>query len=196
MTRERDSWRRERRAAIGLLAIATVLRIRDQLLLRVVVEAVGPSEIRSVANLHEILRRPLRVLLRRELARPRGIEAVAVVHHRPERAVVPGDARHLPQAGRVPLAVGLFLTELVLVEPPDASGRLEQGTWILPGDLRLAIRLLTHVRRRADVHVNAALAVEGKTLVLVLAPIGQPFGNHFRRSGRQQRAGWQLVADD
>ena len=74
--------------------------------------------------------------------------------------------------------------------------RLEQRTRILPGDLRLAIGLLAGVGRRADVHVDAAFAVEGKPFVRVLRRSVKTFGDHFRRSGGQQLAGRQLVADD
>ena len=105
---------------------------------------------------------------------------------------MPREAGHLPHAGRVALAVGLLLSELVLVEPPDAAGDLEQLTRILTGDLRLTIRHLARVRRRADVHVDAALAVEGDPLVGVLTPIGQPFDDHFGRRVRRQFAGASL----
>ena len=44
---------------------------------------------------------------------------------------MPGDGRHLPQAGGEAHAVFLLLSELVLVELPDAAVLLEQRAGIL-----------------------------------------------------------------
>ena len=93
---------------------------------------------------------------------------------------MPCEADHLAQAGRVSFAVGLLLPGLVLVEPPDAAVLLEQRAGILPRHFRLAIRLLTGVRWRADVHVHAAAAVERHALVFMLPPIRQPLDHRLR----------------
>src|SRR2546423_12109356 len=134
-------------------------------------------------------------MLRGELSRAQRVEAVAVVHHRPQRVVVPGEADHLPHAARVAFAVLLLLTELVLVEPPDAAVFLEQRTRILARPLRWSIPRLTRVGRRADVDVQAAATVERETFLGVLPPVGQTIDDDFRCTRRLQLARRHLVAD-
>src|SRR2546422_10249432 len=149
MAGERDRRRRERSAAIVFLPVAAVLGVVYEPVLAVVVEAVRPAEVRSFRALPEIFRRPFGVLLRREFSRPHRVEAVAVVHHEPQQVVVPREADFLPQTGHPALAVGRLLSEPVLVEPEDAAVGVEDRTRILSDDVRLAIRLLTRVRRRS-----------------------------------------------
>src|SRR5581483_3860537 len=106
-------------AAADGLAVAAVLRIEQQLVHRVVVEAEWPPEVVPLLNAIHRLSRTRLVVFRRERLAPQAVELITVVHHSVERAVVPRDARHLTQAGRVADAVALLLSELVLVELPD-----------------------------------------------------------------------------
>src|SRR6185295_16671284 len=99
------------------------------------------------------------------------------VHHEPQRVVVPREADFLSQTGDDALAVGRLLSELVLVEAEDAGIGVEQRARILADDVRLAIGLLTRVRRRAEVHVDTALAVERQPLVGMLPPLALPCPN-------------------
>jgi hypothetical protein len=101
---------------------------------------------------------------------------------------VPGDCRHLPHAGREARALLLRLIRLVLVELPDAAVLLEDRTGIDTGRSGATIRLLAGVRRRTDVDVEPAIAVEGNALVLVLPICGEPCDDRLRGAGRR----WSL----
>jgi hypothetical protein len=81
---------------------------------------------------------------------------------------VPGNSRHLAQTGRESRAVLLLLPELVFIELPDAAVLFEERTRVLTLGSRPSIRLLTSVRRRADVHVKSALPIERNSFVSML----------------------------
>jgi hypothetical protein len=75
---------------------------------------------------------------------------------------------------------------------------LEQRAGHLPGQFRLAIgltRRLTRVRRRADVDIHPAAAVEGQALRTMTLLIGQR-GNHLGGPRRLQLPLLHRVADD
>src|SRR5262249_54279020 len=154
-------------AASNGFSVAPIFGVEQQLVDRVVVKAERPAEV--VALLHAVhrLRGPRLVVFRRERLAPEAVELIAVVHDGIGPAVMPRDARHLPEAGRVADPVALLLSELVLVELPDATARFEHRAGILTGQLRTAILRLAGVRRRPDVHVHRPLAVEGNALVVM-----------------------------
>ena len=105
---------------------------------------------------------------------------------------MPGDRRHLPQAGREARALLLRLSRLVLVELPDAAVLLEDRARIHALRTRAAIGLLTGIRRCADVDVEPAVAVEGNALVLVLTIGGEAGDDRLGRAGRLELPGGQL----
>src|SRR6185436_12768053 len=89
-----------------------------------------------------------------------------------------------------------LLPQLVFVELPDPANRFEQRTRILPGNFRPAVGRLARVGGSADVHVKAAAAVEGNTLVFVLALRGQVGDDRLCGTRWFQCAGRHLVADN
>ena len=106
------------------------------------------------------------------------------------------DRRHLPQAGREARALCLRLVRRVLVELPDAGVALEQRAGIDALHAGPAIRILAGVGGRADVDVEAAAAVEGDALVLVLAVGGKAADDRLGRARGLQLAGGELEALD
>ena len=121
------------------------------------------------------------------------VELIAIVHRDVQRAIVPGDGRHLTQASREAHAIFLRLPELVLVELPDAAVLLEDGAGILSGRLGLPVLGLTGVRRRADIDVQRAFSIEGDPLVAVLALSLQTADHDFGGARRLQLAGRHLI---
>ena len=109
---------------------------------------------------------------------------------------MPGNRRHLTEAGGEPRALCLRLVRLVLVELPDARVLLENRARVHALRAGPAIRILAGVRRRAHVDVETATAVEGNALVLVLPLVGQAADDRLGRTGRLQRAVGQLEALD
>ena len=82
---------------------------------------------------------------------------------------MPGDGRHLTQAGGEAHAVFLLLPELVLVELPDAAVLFQDGAGILAGRFRRAVLGLTGVGGRADIDIQRSFSIEGEPLIAVLA---------------------------
>src|ERR1700685_170206 len=95
---------------------------------------------------------------------------------------MPGDGRHLAQAGREADSIFLRLAELVLVELPDAAVLFQDRAGILSRRLGLPILGLTGVRRCADVDVERAFSVEGNPFVAVLSLSLQTADHDFSRA--------------
>src|SRR6185436_9591712 len=171
-----------------------VLRVEDEGLHAVVVEAVRPSEVGALHRAIQRLSGTLGVVFVRERFGPERVELIAIVHRDEERVVVPRDRRHLTKAGGEARPILLLLIELVLVELPDAAVLLENGAGILPRHARLSILGLAGVRWRADVDVESALAIEGDALVLVLTIARQAGDDRLRHAGRLELSRRQLDA--
>src|SRR5713226_3657735 len=91
-------------AASLRFSIAAIFRIEKKLLLPIIVETIGPAEIRSLFRAKQHLGRAFGIVFSRKLVRPERVELIAIVH-RDIEAVMPRDGKHLAEAGRVACAV-------------------------------------------------------------------------------------------
>src|SRR5262249_5368894 len=96
-------------------------------------------------------------------------------------------------AGGVARSIRLLLTELVLVELPDAARVVEQRARVLTRDLRPPILRLTGVRRSANADVEPPASVERNALVLMGTRDRQVChddlgGTRFQRTRRELEA--------
>src|SRR5580704_17406338 len=121
-------WKRKCAAPPHCLAVAAILRVKQQLLLRIVEKAIRPTEIKPLRGAVHRLGRTSGILLSGKLLRPQYVQLVPAVHHDIERAVVPCDRWLLAKSGYKFLPIRLFLVQLVLVKLPDAAMRLQQRT--------------------------------------------------------------------
>ena len=130
------------------------------------------------------------------MLREQNVELVAAVHDHVDRSVMPGDRGHLAHSRGEACAVGLLLAQFVLVELPDPAMLFENRAGILAGDTGLAILRLAGVRRRAYVHIQRSLAIEGDALVAMLIHTFKTGDDNFGRAGGFQLAGRHFVALD
>ncbi len=86
-------------AASGSLAVAAILGLQEQFFLSVIVEAVGPAEVGSLRGAIEGLGGTLGIFFGGEHIAPERVELIAAVHGDVNRAVMPGDGRHLAHSG-------------------------------------------------------------------------------------------------
>ena len=167
-------------AAADRLAVATVVRrLQLGLFLRVEV-AVGPAHVVAASDPEQFLTRRLGVLLV-GVHRPQ-IERVATVLHDPQRVINGADihAHGIANAAGEMLAGGWSLACLARVELPDAGASLQLGTGIGPLDRAAAV--LAGVGRRADVHVEHTVAIDGERLDAMAAAWWQIPHDRVRRS--------------
>src|SRR5690242_11535397 len=108
------------------LAVAAVLRSKDQLLLRRIVIAVGPAVIASLAQQHQLFGGQLGSLLGGVKVWPVFIELIAAVLCRVGSALgIEIDALGVAQPGRKPLGRRERLAHFVGIVAPDSAPRLE-----------------------------------------------------------------------
>src|SRR6185436_10686468 len=98
--------------------------------------------------------------------------------------------------GCVAGTVGLLLTQLVLVETPDAALLLELRTRILSGEFRPPVLRLAGIGRRANVNEYGSFTVERDPLVVMWTAERKIRDDHFAWARRLQLARCELEALD
>src|SRR5438552_2240829 len=74
------------------------------------------------------------------------------------------DGDRVADPSRKVLTLGLCLIPLAGVEAPDAGARLELRAWVHARDLELAVRALTGICSRTDIHIERSITPDREGL--------------------------------
>ena len=195
MRRKRHRRQIELTAAAHRLAVAAIFGIEQQFLGAIIVIAIGPAEIRSRIGAVHHFGRAIVIVFRGVMLRIERVDRIAIVHHRIDRAMRPGDIGLLPQPGDDLGAVILGLVQLGGVEFPDAAMLFQDRAGILAGRALHPVAQLAGIGRAADIDIKKALVVEGQALVAMLARRVEAGDHGLGPAGRHQLARGHLVAD-
>ncbi len=129
------------------------------------------------------------------MLRIEGVDRIAIVHHRIDRAMGPGDVGLLPEAGDDLGAVVLGLVQLGGVEFPDAAMLFQDRAGVLARRALHPVAYLAGVGGASDIDIEKALVVEGQALVAMLARRIEAGDHGLGLPRRHQLARRHLVAD-
>src|SRR5439155_3542800 len=157
--RERDDGPGHRLASAYRFAVSAVLGLQHLLSAPPVVVTVRPTIIAARFQSEYLLRRQFSALCVVIELRPVGGELIAPVLSGKDcsGARIYGQRDGVADSRHEPLAVQLCLVAVARVEPPDATGDVEQRAGILARRLRRAIAHLAGVGGRTDVDVQLAV---------------------------------------
>ena len=193
----RDGCELLRANALGLAAVAAVLRCQHQPPLHGIVVAFGPAVVATLDQEHEFLGRERRLLLRLVEFGPIRVQLVASVLGDEDTAGrIDAEAFRIADPGGVALERRERLIGDVRVVAPDAAARLELLARLSAGRSGAAILKLAAVGRRRDVHVQMPIRVDGERVHGMVAAERQTAHDGLRAARRHDGARGEYIAYD